>query len=447
MMHRNILFVVIDQLRADCLNGALAAHVPTPNLDRLAAESAIFQNHYTVTAPCGPSRASLLTGLYASHHGAVRNGVPVRASLPNLATEARKRGYEPLLFGYTDAQPNPAAHHPNDPDLLSYEGVLPGFREIVEMRQEHGFEWPGCLRAKGYPIDLPLDQDALYRPQDGKLGSPALYKAEDSDTAYLTDRTLEALDIRRGGRPWFAHVTYIRPHPPLVAPAPYHSMIDPASLPPPSQDPPDHPLLHAWHSAPSKSNLFWGYNGVAANLSDEQTAILRATYLGLVAEVDHHVGRLLTWLDNTGQADQTLVVVTADHGEMLGDYGLWGKDMPFSPAFHIPLLVRWPGMPPLEITSFTESVDLMPTILDWIGEEQWQAGDGTSLTLLIHGRDTPTWRDNARFELELSDRLNPTRFEQYLEAQGLRAKGRISAGGLFVHFEAFAGKAPPDLIL
>lgn len=446
-MKGNVLFIVIDQLRADCLHGALAAYVPTPNLDRLAKEGSVFRNHFTVTAPCGPSRASLLTGLYASNHGAVRNDVPLRPGLTNLALEARKLGYEPLLFGYTDTQPDPATHHPNDPDLLVYEGIMPGFREITEMRQEYGHEWPGYLLAKGYPIDLPLDQESLYCPADGKLGGPAMYRAEDSDTAYLTDRTLEALDIRRSARPWFAHVTYIRPHPPFVAPAPYNSLVDPAKLPPPAQGRPDHRIFDAWFSAPSKFNLFSNYDGWAQNLTPGQIAILRATYLGLIAEVDCHVGRLLDWLDDTGQAENTLIVVTADHGEMLGDHGLWGKDMPLRPAFHIPLLIRWPGMLSSDVSQITESVDLMPTIVDWMGREAWKAGDGRNLKPLICGQCMPEWRSHAHFELQLSDTQNPTRFEQFLSAPGLRAFGDISTDRMTANFHSNSDNILPGIVI
>ena len=98
----NVLFIVADQLRADVLNGPLAACVPTPNLDRLAAEGVSFDNHFTVAVPCGPARASLLTGLYAMNHRSIRNGTPLAAHHDNLALALRRAGREPLLFGYTD---------------------------------------------------------------------------------------------------------------------------------------------------------------------------------------------------------------------------------------------------------------------------------------------------------------------------------------------------------
>ena len=230
--HRNVLFIVMDQLRADVLTGALAGFAPTPNLDAFAASAIRFDNHFSVTSPCGPSRASLLTGLYAMNHRAIRNGTPLASHHTNLALEARKLGHEPLLFGYTDIQPDPTGRSPADPDNFVYENTLPGFREIVEMRLEYGAEWLGHLRAHGYDVPDAMSPNLmrLYRPEGGVFGNPALYAAEDSDTAYLTDRTIAALSVRKTN-PFFAHVTYVRPHPPLVAPAPYHDLVDPATLP------------------------------------------------------------------------------------------------------------------------------------------------------------------------------------------------------------------------
>ena len=123
---RNVLLVVIDQLRADCSGlvdgeSPLAGTAKMPNLRAFRSEAVSFERHYTVTSPCGPSRASLLTGLYAMTHRSVRNGAPLADGMDNIATEVRKSGFEPLLFGYTDTSPDPGVHDPADPELRSYE--------------------------------------------------------------------------------------------------------------------------------------------------------------------------------------------------------------------------------------------------------------------------------------------------------------------------------------
>jgi arylsulfatase A-like enzyme len=444
----NVLFVTIDQLRADVLDGALAGLAPLPTLDRLRREGAFFADHWTATVPCGPSRASLMTGLYAFNHRAVRNGAPLARHHATLGTEARKLGIEPLLFGYGDSAPDPEGRHSNDPDLRDYELPTPGFREIVEMRQESGFAWPGFLRAQGYDVPSPWPERYLdlYRPTGaGRISDPALYAAEHSDTAFLTDRTLEALDIRRD-RPWFAHVAYIRPHPPLVAPDPWNRLVDPARVPDPAAAPDGqpHPFRAAWFSAPAQKGLFHGFDGNFAAMAPDTVRALRAIYLGLAAEVDHHLGRLIDWLDRTGQASRTLVVVTADHGEMLGDQGFWGKDTVLAPAHRAPLLIRDPRRPGARrLDAITSSVDVAPTILDWLGGTPPPAMDGASLLPFLTGAD-PAWRDAALTEVEFAEPHRETRFQRAwtLPADRCNAAVLRDAGWTLAHFN---GGLPPML--
>jgi arylsulfatase A-like enzyme len=442
----NVLFVTIDQLRADVIDGALAGLAPMPALDRLRRDGAYFADHWTATVPCGPSRASLMTGLYAFNHRAVRNGAPLARHHATLGTEARRLGIEPLLFGYGDIAADPTGRDPNDPDFREYELPTPGFREIVEMRQESGLEWPGFLRARGYDVPGPLPERwmDLYRPAGrGRIGDPALYAAEDSDTAWLTDRTLEALDIRRD-RPWFAHVAYIRPHPPLVAPDPWNRLVDPARVPDPAAPGGPHPFRDAWFSAPAQRGLFHGFDGDCAALAPETARALRAVYLGLAAEVDHHLGRVLDWLDRTGQADRTLVVVTADHGEMLGDQGFWGKDTVLAPAHRVPLIIRDPRRPGGRmIDAITSSVDVTPTILDWLGGTPPPAMDGASLLPFLSGKPDD-WRDAALTEVDFAEPARPTRFQRAwgLPADRCNAAVLRDARWTLAHFN---GGLPPML--
>jgi len=264
-----VLFVVIDQLRADCLRGALAGSARLPSLRALMAEGVTFASHFTVTNPCGPARASLLTGLYAMNHRSVRNGAPLARHHSNLALEARRAGREPLLFGYTDTSPDPDGRDPADPDLRSYEGPMPGFAEALRLRLDEGSQaWRAHLKARGYA--LPAEPRELYRAIDpsgaGRLDAPARYRAEDSDTAFLTDETLKALSVR-AGEDWFAHVCYIRPHPPLAAPAPYNATHAPGDVSP-AAGPAGveavhalHPFFDAYFAEPREKSLHVGFDG------------------------------------------------------------------------------------------------------------------------------------------------------------------------------------------
>ena len=158
---KNVLFIVIDQLRADCVFGALADHIDIPNLRALMADAVTFERHFSVVSPCGPSRASLLTGQYSMNHRSVRNGTPLRHDVPNVATEMRKSGYMPLLFGYTDTTQDPRVFPPADPAMHSYEYPMNGFQEAVEMRFEMSYPWRSHLMDKGYHFETYQD---VFRP-------------------------------------------------------------------------------------------------------------------------------------------------------------------------------------------------------------------------------------------------------------------------------------------
>ena len=450
--NRNVMFIVIDQLRADTLFGALSGHVQLPNLRALAGESLRFNRHYSVANPCGPSRASLLTGQYAMNHRSVRNRAPLRHDIPNLAGEVRKAGYLPLLFGYTDTAQDPRVHDPNDPAVASYEEKLHGFEQVVEMRQGYSYPWRAHLIARGY--DVP-PYSAFYHPVASpgaprRIDDPAFYSAEDSDTAFLTDRCIDALAARRG-EPWFAHLTYVRPHPPLVAPHPYNRMYDPAALPLPIRQPSEaaenavHPFFEAAATSHRAASFVDGFDGLDETDANIQT--LRAVYLGLATEVDHHIGRVVQFLKTSGQYDNTLLIVTGDHGEMLGDHHAWGKASIYDAAYRVPFLLSDPAHPDTQGTTIdrmTESVDIMPTILEWMGLSVPASVNGHSLMPFLRGDSCPDWRDDSYSELSFGNPLNSTVTQQRLGLHARDATLAILRSNelTLVHF---GGGVPPIL--
>ncbi len=447
---RNILFVLIDQLRADAVFGALAKHVNLPNLRAFQQDAVSFTRNYTVVNPCGPSRASILTGQYAMNHRAVRNGTPLRHDTPNIAGEMRKAGYLPMLFGYTDTSNDPRVSHPNDPRVQSYEYHLPDFHEMLEMRLEESFPWRAHLRKRGYHFDKYWD---LYRPvaaQGGtpKLNDPALYSAEDSDTAFLTD---QFLDRMRGyeGQSWFAHLTYIRPHPPLVAPAPYNQMYDPTRLPLPKGLPTaaDEAAVHPFFAAPNADIASFVEGFPDLEPSEENIQTLRAVYLGLASEVDHHIGRIMEYLRDSGQYEDTLIVLSADHGEMLGDRHAWGKHTVYDAAYHTPLMIRMPDnatQAGSQVSALTESIDLMPTILEWVGQDIPNAVDGCSLLPLLRGEDPDDWRQYSFSELDFGDPITPTALQTALGTTATTSCLAILRDARFTLVQ-FAADLPPML--
>jgi len=409
----NVLFVVFDQMRADCLTGALAKTVDLPNLKALMDDAVTFTNHVSVTSPCGPARASLLTGQYAMNHRSTRNGTPLPQDKPNLATELRSAGIQPLLYGYTDTSPDPRRFAADDPVLTSYEQVMNGFMEAFELRFDDSRTWRAHLTELGY--DVPEGQN-IYAPVGGQVDQPAFYKAEHSDTAFLADRVLADLPTRKKG--WCAHVTFIRPHPPFVAPAPYNSICHPDDMPAAVQSGSieDYRMAHPFNGPAMENRQVTDMVEGCPNLTagDATTASVRSIYMGLVAELDYHFGRIISYLKETGQYDDTLIIVTSDHGEMLGDHHSWGKMHYFDACFRVPLIIRVPSamadadMAGRRINLPTESIDITPTILDILGIDVPDTMDGTPLTKLLKGASDTKWRAYSLSELDFGDPVDPT---------------------------------------
>jgi arylsulfatase A-like enzyme len=409
-VNRNVLFVTVDQWRGDSLSALGHPVLTTPTFDRLARRGTLFANHWANAAPCGPSRACLYTGTYLHHHRSIHNGTPLDARFTNVARLARRAGYDPVLFGYTDTSLDPRTLPADDPRLHSYEEVLPGFRAVVHDPWEAGSrQWGRWLAARG--VDVPANPHDLYRPipdypgadRHGSTWAPARFTAEQSETAFLTESILAWLD-EHGDEPFFVHASFIRPHPPRRNPVGYHDLYDaddmPAFVAAPTQDEEAaaHPLNRALLAMP------W----VAAPVDEGERRQVRATYHAAQKEVDDRVGLLFDHLESTGLADSTLVVVTSDHGEMGGDHWLLEKLGYWDESFHVPLIVCDPdpgadGRRGAVVDSFTESVDVLPTICRWLGIEVPLQADGSALQPFLTGEGLGPdgrpdhWREEAHW--------------------------------------------------
>ena len=413
-----ILLITADQWRGDSLSRLGHPCVRTPNLDALAADGMQFTQHFTQCTPCGPSRASLHTGMYLMNHRSTSNGTPLASRFTNSALELRKLGIRPAVIGYTDTSVDPDGYSPGDAALHTYGSVLPGFEQLVP-ESEGPVAWVNFLRAQGYDFavathheDEPdvFDPDPGYsRPKDrGPTFAPARYPAELSDTAFSVNH---AIDYLRGhaGQDWFLHLSLLRPHPPFIAPAPYHDMYAPTEGPAFKRHPSasDEVAQHPFFAFGQK--LADGYRSRSGNdmHSEDDQRQLRATYWGMVSEVDANLGRLFSALRQTGDYDDTLIVFTTDHGEQLWDHWWIGKQSCFEQTFHIPLIIRAPGTPAAArgstVQHFTEAVDIVPTLCEHAGLDIPAQCDGEALTPWLAG-DTPSrWREHAFYELDFRD--------------------------------------------
>ena len=392
-MAPNILFITLDQFRGDCLSCAGHPLVQTPNLDALAASGVRLARHYAQAAPCAPGRAALYTGTYQMNNRVVANGTPLDDRLDNVARAARRAGYSPVLFGYTDQGIDPRlVTDPADPRLSVWEGVLPGFDCVLELIVGHG-PWIAWLRSLGYTEHLDTDEEALSTEGERP--------AEHSVSTFLTDALLHWIDDQDG--PWFAHASYLRPHPPYQAAGDFGSMYDPADCPAPLPIPARrHPLHDAILAVPE----------FAAPADAAAMAAMQAQYYGMISEVDAQLGRVWEHLQRTGHWENTVVVVTADHGEQMGDQGLKQKVGFYASSYHIVGIVRDPARPATHgsvVERFTENIDVFPTLCDAMGIPVPAQCDGLPLTPLLCGEAPPEWRTAAHYEWDWRDAYIPRR--------------------------------------
>ena len=385
----NVLLITLDQFRGDCLSSAGHQLVKTPSLDRLAADGVRLARHYSQAAPCSPGRASLYTGMYQMNHRVLGNGSPLDRNFDNVALVARRAGYVPTLFGYTDQTVDPRdTTGPDDPRLSTYEGVLPGFDVELDLTGDHD-AWTAWLASHGHDVSaghVRLLSTEHERP------------AEHSVSSFLTDRFVDWLGNQNHG--WFAHLSYLRPHPPYRAAGEFATMYDPADVPMPIAASDKRHGLH---------ELMLGIEETAAPAAEPTLRRLRAQYYGMISEVDHQLGRLRAELEARGEWDSTIVVVTSDHAELLGDHGLKNKGGFFEQSQHIVGIVRDPRRVAkgVVVSAFTENVDIMPTLCELLGEDVPLQCDGRSLVPFLDGDEPRDWRDAAHWEYDWSPVVLP----------------------------------------
>lgn len=470
---QNILFITADQLRADCIfDGPYAEFVKTPNLDRLRASGVTFKRHYCPTAPCGPARASLHTGTYLHNHCTTDNGVPLNDGFTNWAEQLRASGLvsDPCLIGYVDTVPDIIKF---DHSTWNWDGgggahwdggYLTGLRRLSDTDDmgtpswiktrlaDVGLDeadpvfttegqWNGYKGTNMWDARRRKDTEAVehmtVNANTGRGGYtlPALYQSDHSDTRVLVDRAIAFMrekQEQQPSAPWALHLSLLKPHPPWIAPYPYNTLYHPddvATLLASAQDSTRHDssvASHPWirylvdHIPNPGAHL--GASGTAAHVENAKKVEAVCNYFALLTELDDNLGRLFDFLDfdrttpdTSCAAQETLVVFTCDHGEMLFEHDLVGKLGFFEAAYHIPLIIRDPSREAdatrgTECDLFTESVDIAPTLMAWVGHPVVPQFDGCSLLPLIHGSPPSSglgqWRDAAHWEYDFSSGLD-----------------------------------------
>lgn len=423
---RNILFVMYDQLRHDYLGCTGHPTLKTPHFDRLAARSLRFTQCYVQSPVCGPSRMSFYTGRYVHSHGAAWNNFPLKVGEMTLGDHLRTVGMDAYLVGKT--------HMKVDDAGLERLGISRG--GVIGARvAEAGFDvferddglwakgpdgfydrsrspYNAYLNSRGYGGDNPWHDFANAGvDENGEMATgfalvnaarAANIREEDSETPWLTSRAIDFLDTPgREDKPWLCHLSYIKPHWPYIVPAPYHDMYSGDDVMPVNR-------CDAERIEPHPVHACFMNNVVGKSFHDSSVRdTVVAAYMGLVKQCDDQFGRLLDHLEARGRLDDTMIVVTSDHGDYLGDHWLGEKDLFHAPSVRVPLIVYDPRAK-ADATrggtcdALTESIDLAATFVDVIGGEvPDHILEGRSLEPWLQG-DTPDWRDFAVSEYDYS---------------------------------------------
>jgi len=420
----NVLFVICDQLRADHLGYAGNPIVRTPNIDALAAGGTVFDRAHVNNPVCMPNRATIMTGRMPSAHGVIFNDRSLEPNSTTFVTQLRDAGWRTALIGKSHLQHGESRNSVSDLgkpagrtspfdegwDTIEHDEryergdiVAPddfyGFSEI-QLTLGHGaqvgahhYQWAreqgiahGVLRA-----GLDPGYDGVTRRAEWWQLHPAPYPEEIHSTNYVTERTIDFIERSEAdGDPWMAWCSFPDPHHPMAPPEPWFARHDPddIDLPTTFDDPGNDwaPHLHLLRSLdPSRSRWVSPF-GPSAELARSAIA---ATY-GMIEYIDEGIGRILETLDRLGATDETIIVFTSDHGDMMGDHGLMLKlIMHFQGCLRVPLIISAPGRQPARTSSLAASIDLPHTLLDLCGITDHQGMQGTSLTPIL---DDPSER-------------------------------------------------------
>ena len=392
----NVMLITADQWRGDCLSSLNHPVVQTPHLDALAKGAVQFKKHYTNAVPCGPSRASLHTGLYLHNHRSGTNGTPLDSRFSNWALELRRIGYDPVLFGYTHTSMDPRGIDAAHPDLANDEGILPGIRPVIDMGTLCP-DWRAYLQHIGY--DLPALDSAIYAMRDVDQASPEAptplaIDAEHTDTHFLVECAIDHMTASED--PWCVHLSLRAPHPPWVVAQPYHALYALDELPAAirQESVRAEQALHPWLKEHLSNNRNQSHRDVVRHQK------LQASYYGLMSEVDDNIGRLIAAIKDRGDWQNTIFIFTTDHGEQMGDHWMYGKAGFFDQSFHIPLILHCPGVEPGLCDKFTEHVDIFPTVMELLDVEVPRQCDGRSLLGALTGAGLRNWRTAAYYEYD-----------------------------------------------
>ena len=341
MKPSNMIFFISDEHARRCLGAYGHPLIKTPNLDRLAEQGVRFNNAYTPSPICVPTRAAIHTGQWVHQTGNWSSAEPYTGSVRSWAHRLREAGYHTASIGKLHFQSADNDH---------------GFsEEIIPLHILNGVGWVQGLPRKE---PLPFDDAADYAEQVG-MGTSSY---SDYDVR-ITETAVKWIEEKSpDDKPWVLFVSLVAPHFPLLCPeefyAPYADLVIPGP-----EIMPDKPVAHPGQNFMSD---YWNYQ----DYFDEETTIeARRCYFGLCSFLDHNIGQVLGALKASPHAQNTRTIYTSDHGDMLGNHGYWAKCFMYEDSAAVPLIISGPDVPKGQVVdSAVNLIDIYPTLLDGVGE-------------------------------------------------------------------------------
>ncbi|MBX2878831.1 MAG: choline-sulfatase [Granulosicoccus sp.] len=349
----NIVLVMADQMTAFALSMYGNTVTQTPNLDQLASSGTVFQNAYCNYPLCAPARFSLMSGRLPSRIGAYDNAAELPASIPTIAHYLRDAGYYTCLAGKMHFV-GPDQHHGME-DRLTTE-IYPA-----------DFSWTppetyAAMSTSGLADDeeVPLGVSSVETITDAAPVSRSLQMDYDDEVIHRACQHLYDRKRYGDGRPLFMTVSFTQPHDPYVSRREFWDLYEDEDI-----DDPRVPPIPLKQMDPHSQSLFHHYSLHKFDVTQDIYRRARHGYYAMISDVDNKLGLLRTALADCGMTDNTIVIFTSDHGDMLGERGLWFKKTLYEPAIRIPMIMSWPGRTtPAKIQAPCSLVDLLPTIVE-----------------------------------------------------------------------------------
>lgn len=374
----NILFITTDQQRFDTIASLGNKYIRTRNMNRLVSEGVTFTKAFTQATVCTPSRASFMTGRYPHNTGARGNGFDIReneVTLPKMLRDGA--GYDCGLVGKL---------HLSSCDGHVEHRIDDGYR-IFEWSQDPFPSWKEneytkWLRSKGY------EWKDLYKPIKGAAAYAGV-PVELHQTTWCFNEAIKIIEKNELAKPWCLSLNVFAPHHPFDPSPEYFKRYDPAKMPLPKYKEGELDNKPFNQMVDHSKGGYGGREKVFTNLSQAQQQQVTAAYYAMIEQVDDQLGRILDVLDKSGQMENTIIVFTSDHGEMLGDHGIYLKGgYPYDALIHVPLVFSWKGhfMQGLQSDALVELVDIVPTLLDAVNEPIPAGVQGRSLYGICTGK-------------------------------------------------------------